>query len=404
MDITLTPAQEKAMKLTMQRYKNGEKYTVIAGYAGTGKSELLKFIKNEFLNLGIQENKICFSSFTGKATQVLAAKDNKNCMTLHKLLYDSYPLPNGGFKQVPYLTIPYDIVFVDEISMVPKFLIELLFSHKVYVICSGDPEQLEPIYKDEDNQLLKNPHIFLSEIMRQALESDIIRLSMEIRENGKIETRKTNEVQIYNKNELTEGMLIWADQILVATNSTRIKINEQTRQLLGKEKDTIENGEKVICTKNYWDILSEGNALTNGSIGTLQSVFCRELRISNFIFPASMVKNRGGSTYIPIISANFLTEDNNIFTSLYLDEKNLKHGEPFLNQKMAYILGKKVKYLLPLEFLYGYAITCHKAQGSQWNKVLIIEEKFPFGAESHRRWLYTAVTRACEKVVLIKKE
>ena len=89
-------------------------------------------------------------------------------MTLHKLLYNSIPRKGGGFMRIPKDRLDYTIVVVDEISMAPKSIINMLFRHNVYVICLGDPFQLPPIEKEEDNHLLDNPHVFLDEIMRQA--------------------------------------------------------------------------------------------------------------------------------------------------------------------------------------------------------------------------------------------
>ena len=66
------------------------------------------------------------------------------------------------------------------------------------------------------------------------------------------------------------------------------------------------------------------------------------------------------------------------------------------------MIERGIKNPLPDSFAYGYAITCHKAQGSEWDKVLVLEEKFPFDKEEHKRWLYTAVTRAAEKLVLVR--
>ena len=75
-----------------------------------------------------------------------------------------------------------------------------------------------------------------------------------------------------------------------------------------------------------------------------------------------------------------------------------------LNPKQTYMLNRQKDLLdAPYEFAYAYAITCHKAQGSEWNKVLVFEEWFPNVAEEHKRWLYTAATRASEKLVIIKK-
>ena len=88
----------------------------------------------------------------------------------------------------------------------------------------------------------------------------------------------------------------------------------------------------------------------------------------------------------------------------YLDEDMILTGEPSVDWKSAYKISKNARYrgTLPYEFLYGYAITTHRAQGSEFPKVLIIEEKFPFDEEEHARWLYTAVTRGSKKVVLVR--
>ena len=76
---------------------------------------------------------------------------------------------------------------------------------------------------------------------------------------------------------------------------------------------------------------------------------------------------------------------------------------PILNYEQQKVLKDYGEaYLVPREFAFGYAITCHKAQGSQWDNVLVLEERFPFGREEHARWLYTAVSRSSEKCVVVK--
>ena len=144
--------------------------------------------------LDVEAKKVCYATFTGKAAQVLAKKGNKNAMTLHRLLYDSVPRPGGGFTRIPKKSLDYTVVVVDEVSMAPKSIMTKLFSHNVYVICLGDPFQLPTIEKEEDNHLLDNPHIFLDEIMRQATESGIIRLTMDIRDQKPLDYIKNDEV------------------------------------------------------------------------------------------------------------------------------------------------------------------------------------------------------------------
>ena len=119
----LTKKQEEGLKIAVQRFRNGDRYTVISGYAGSGKSTLVRFIIEA---LDIDEDNVIYTSYTGKATQVLQNKGNKHTLTLHKLLYESHPRPDGTFFRRPVAGIPFKVVVVDEISMAPKTLIDLL--------------------------------------------------------------------------------------------------------------------------------------------------------------------------------------------------------------------------------------------------------------------------------------
>lgn len=387
----LTLKQEEGLKIAVERYKNKEKYTCIAGFAGTGKSTLVKFI---VAALDLPEDDVCYATFTGKAAQVLLKKGNRNVFTLHKLLYKSIPLKNGKFLKKPVDFVPYKVVIVDEVSMVPKHLIDLLFSYNIYVICLGDPFQLPPINKKEDNGLLSKPHVFLDEIMRQAMDSEIIRLSMDVRLGNKIEFSKGNEVIVDRKKTLNTGMLTWADEILVATNKTRLLINQQVRQLLGKGPMP-EDGDKIICLKNYWEIFADNDdPLVNGTIGYLCNPI--EKRVT---LPLVGLETKR----VDVLMANFRADNNAYFNWIDIDKNMILTGEKSCTWEDEYVLKRKKETadLVPLEFSYGYAITCHKAQGSEWDKVLVLEESFPHG-EDHARWLYTAITRAASRLVLIR--
>ena len=94
----LTQRQSEGLDIAIERYRHHEKCTVISGYAGTGKSTLVRFIIDALAQLGIDEDKdVCFACYTGKACQVLMNMGNKNVSTLHKLLYESIPKPTGGW-------------------------------------------------------------------------------------------------------------------------------------------------------------------------------------------------------------------------------------------------------------------------------------------------------------------
>ena len=390
--MTLTNRQEAGLKLAVARYRARKPWTCIAGYAGTGKSTLVKFI---IAALNLNADDVAYVTFTGKAASVLRHKGCPNAMTAHKLLYYSKRMPNGKFVFSPRKSLEgdYSLIVVDEISMLPNDLWELLLSHKKHIIALGDPFQIPPIDKKADNHVLDTPHVFLDEIMRQATESEIIRLTMDIRDYKVPQYHKGNEIQILQPNEVVDGMYGWADQIICATNRKRQEINNYMRQAAGRGAEP-ESGDKIICCRNCWDILdtSGENALVNGTIGTLGDFIYDTQEYPIFGFPS-----------VPILKANMTTADGD-FCDVVLDYQMLKEGKPFLTPEQSYQIYRRadLKNLEPVEFNYGYAITGHRAQGSEWDKVLVFEERFPFDREEHARWLYTSCTRSSQKLVLVR--
>ena len=391
----LTKRQEEGLKTAVARHRAGYKFTTIAGYAGTGKSTLVRYIIDA---LNVEEDRVCYCAFTGKAAEVLKKKGNKNVATLHRLLYEHIPRPAGGFFRKPKPFIDYDVIVVDEVSMAPKSLMELLFKHQVYVICLGDPFQLPPVDKDEDNHLLDNPHIFLDEIMRQAEDSEIIQLTMKIRNQEPIDYFNGNEVKIIPYSNLNTGVLQWGDQILTATNAKRQVINNQMRALQGRTGEPVD-GDKIICLRNYWEDSSlNGDALINGTIGILQNSFQTWREIPRFI--QSDIRK-----FDVLVGDLVVPETNDVYQMTEMDRQMIITGEKCCDWRLSYKLGKlRPKYgeIVPKEFTYAYAITTHKSQGSEWPNVVVLEEKFPFDKTEHARWLYTACTRASEKLVLVR--
>jgi exodeoxyribonuclease-5 len=254
--------------------------------------------------------------------------------------------------------------------------------------------------KDEDNHLLDNPHIFLDEIMRQEEDSEIIKLTMDIRAGKPLTTFKGKDVQVLNKSDLTTGMLLWADQVICATNATRIALNNQMRELQGKSGDPQE-GDKVICLKNNWDIYSDGdNPLVNGTVGYIKNKYNTFVNIPGFISSDRKSKR------LDLINAEFVSDTNENYGSINMDKQLFLTGESGLDYKTSYNMGRnwRFKTSIPEQFTYGYAITGWKSQGSEWNNVLVIEEGFPWNEEEHKKFLYTCATRAAKKLVIIKKD
>lgn len=382
----LTTKQQEGLKLAVARYKNKEPYTVIAGYAGSGKSTLVKFIIEA---LEIDPLDVAYCAFTGKAAQVLRSKGNPGALTAHKLLYDFKPRANGTFYKRPKRpgSLGYKLIVVDEVSMLPQEMWDLMLTHRIYILACGDPGQLPAI--SEGCDVLSHPHIFLDEIMRQAQESEIIRLTMDIREGKIIKPYKGKEINIVRKKDLCDGMFTWADQVICATNKTRNLYNNHFRKMkFGEIPDEPQFGEKLICLKNNWDVLSTNyDALVNGTtatIGTIRSYGWHPL-----------LEEEVRMDLVP-------DTEEGIFINTLVDWKFLLTGEPTINKEtFKYFKGEDVER--PNELTYGYVVTCHKAQGSEWPKVLVMEENFPFDPVEHRRWLYTACTRPSEKLTLVLK-
>lgn len=393
----LTNKQEEGLKVAVARFRAHEPWTCISGYAGSGKSTLVKFI---IAALDIPEDEVCYVAYTGKAATVLKQKGCTNAMTAHKLLYWSSPTATGKFIFKPRTKLEnhYQVIVVDEISMLPKSMWDLLLAHKIYILALGDPGQLPPINKDEDNHVLDTPHVFLDEIMRQAQESEIIRLSMHVREGNPIATFKADgaQVQIFTPDKIVNGMYTWADQILCATNAKRTELNNYIRSQKGFDPTKPEIGDKIISLRNHWNTLSTTGtwALTNGAIGTINNYNIEKKYLPFYI----------SQTPVDYMMTDMQLEDDDTFLQLPIDYQCFLTGAPSLTPRQSYLLGKNVNPNVPpapYEFAYAYAITTHKAQGSEWDKVLVFEESFPYNKEEHRRWLYTAVTRAKEKLVLI---
>ena len=183
--------------------------------------------------------------------------------------------------------------------------------------------------------------------------------------------------------KVSKGLLLGADIVICGLNTTRHALNQRMREMKWEDayQDKPMNGDKVICLKNQWSTLSDtADSLINGAIGTLNGV-----KIKN---------NQKLGTKM---TANFISDSNGTFDKLNMDYKLITTGEPLINKDNFRQFTKKER---PMEFSYGYAITCHKSQGSEFDRVLVYDE--PFGdSEMRRRWRYSAITRASKQLVIV---
>ena len=377
----LTNGQEKGLRIAVDRFRHGEPYTVIAGPAGSGKSSLVRFIIDA---LNIPEDKVVYIAYTGRASLVLKNKGCFNSMTAHKLLYHANENPDGTYTFIPKSRLDYNykIIVLDEASMLPNEMYQLLLSHKVHVLALGDNEQLPPV--DGDSKILDNPHVVLDEVVRQALDSPIIRLSIDVRSGKYLEYGGPKECRVMPSNKASDALLIGADQILCGKNITRHCLNERLRKIKYGERYTNKplEGDKIICLKNDWSTIgNNGESLVNGMIGTVSNIQLTD-----------------GILYKPHMIADFTSVNDGLYKELHMDYKIFTEKETTVNKDNWIMYPKNAR---AHEFDYGYAVTVHKFQGSEAEKIVVYDEWLG-DADFHRRWLYTAVTRSSKMLVVVK--
>jgi ATP-dependent exoDNAse (exonuclease V) alpha subunit len=352
-------------------------YVTLGGYAGTGKTTLIGYLRNRIFQLdnGI---KVGFAAYTGKAARVLNTKikalkalyKGDSIGTIHSLIYS--PIINSqeqivGWKQKD--KIDPDLIIIDEASMVDPFIWQHLVSYQKPIIAIGDHGQLPPI--SENFNLMQKPVLKLEQIYRQAENNPIIELSIMARTAGKIPPgRYGKTVAKYDRNNdetneiLGEMLANYNKETLILTgfNHTRQKINSHIRASLGFETPEPQSGDRVICLRN-----NHKENIFNGMLGTVISI-----------------ADKGDDRY----QAEIAMDDEPGTYSGYISKKQF-NSEP-IN------FTDKRKFVRDVDlFDFGYALTVHKAQGSQARRVILIEERFSkMDDQMWKRWLYTAVTRA----------
>jgi exodeoxyribonuclease-5 len=222
----------------------------------------------------------------------------------------------------------------------------------------GDEAQLPPI-GDAGFFTNRKPDFQLTEIHRQAMGSPVIELATRARQQQPLRRgRYGDSAVIY---EATTADLRNVDQVIVCTHRTRHRINKEMRRALGFGGPTPEAGEKVLCLKNNRRL-----SLRNGTLWTVT----RAAPLGGGFVELTVEDD--DSRAVEVVSP----EEG--FSSFYGNGADLPENP----------------------FAFGYAITCHKAQGSQWNSVLVIDESYCF-REDRWRWLYTAITRAAQRVMVV---
>jgi len=358
-DITPTDEQTKAIRLIAIWFKSKPRTPfILGGYAGVGKSTIIPFIV-DFLKL--EQHQVHFCAYTGKASLVLRKKEMLNATTIHRLVYVPYTDAEGKlkFKRNPALHTDLKLIVVDEASNVDTKLKTDLESYGIPVLYIGDCFQLPPVSKDQTNLMLK-PNFILTEVHRQAADNPIIQVAHMIRNNKYVKFGRHGDTFLRTK-KLRDEWLLNASQIICGKNDTRHYWNRQIRRTGGVYEKYPVPGDKLICLKNNNDL-----GLINGMLGNCEAFNPKTWNLT------------------------FRNDDDEVWNYLNIEP------DIFADTKIEIKYHKEID-----QFDYGYVITCHKAQGSEFDNVLVFEETLGRDEEMHRRWLYTAITRASSRLILI---
>ncbi len=372
-----SPQQDEALKAVSRWLKSGRPQIFrLFGYAGTGKTTLARHFAEGL------DGQVQFAAFTGKAAQVLRSKGAVNARTIHSLIYRPRgeeaveDESTGKTSMSPTFSLNRQspvarakLIVVDECSMVDEQLGRDLLSFGTPILVLGDPAQLPPVqgggfFTEHD------PDHLLTEIHRQAQDNPIIRLAMDVREGREFMNGDYGTAQVIGRDAVNQDIVLGADQVLVGTNRTRRRYNQRLRELKGFGVAFPQAGDKLVCLRN-----DQAKGLLNGSLWKVMTSSRETVKpgINLLVSPEEDDPDRGVAK-IKLLKSAFENPDDEV---------------PWQTKK---------RYD---DFDFGYALTVHKAQGSQWDKVVLFDESYAF-KETRQRWLYTAITRAAKQLTVVR--
>jgi exodeoxyribonuclease-5 len=367
-----TPHQDAALKAVADwlKAKPGRRGTPqvfrLFGYAGTGKTTLARHLAENV------EGPVKFAAFTGKAALVMRSRGCAGATTIHSLIYRARETDEEG----PTFDLWHDapaasakLIVIDECSMVDEELGRDLLSFGVPLLVLGDPAQLPPV-QGGGFFTAQEPDAMLTEVHRQAQDDPIVRLSMEVRAGGTLTPGIYGETEVVRRDALDPQRVLDADQVLVGRNATRRAYNIRMRERRGFEGPLPAAGDKVVCLRN-----NRRKGLFNGGLW--------------------IVKERGARK-TGILSLR-LTPDEDLGEARAKPLRVSVRPECFTGGIDEFEWVRRKNYD---EFDFGYVLTVHKAQGSQWDDVVLFDESFAF-PDGRARWLYTGITRAAKRLSIV---
>ena len=362
------------------------------GPAGTGKSFLMYWILK---GLGLSSNEYLPMAYTGAASLVMRTKGFTTAKSIHSSLYEvvevyddtnisttfGTPQKRQVFQRVQFIDPSIRLFFIDEGYMVPDNMVEDIKSFGIKIIVCGDQRQLPPI-GGKPGFLVGNHVRHLTEFMRQSLDNPIIYLSTRATKGLPIHNgRYGNNVLVIDDSEFEPAMIGYADTIICGTNRTRDKMNQYVRHLAGFTDPLPRFGERIICRNNNWQRVQAGIAMCNGLTGTVVSQ------------PDASGYNGKAFTL------NF--KPDLVDTIFYDTPVNYEYFIAPYDEKQA-LKEKYRKWMIGEMFEYSYALTCHLAQGSEYEKGIYIEEFMR--PQIQNQLNYVGITRFKKGLIYIKKK
>jgi exodeoxyribonuclease-5 len=365
-----SPQQSQALDAVSRWMKSRDKpWFYLAGYAGTGKTSLAKHFA-----AGVRRG-VLYGAYTGKAAMVMRKNDCFGASTIHSMIYDFDQSRRTGelkFRLKAKDDFSYvDLIIIDECSMVDEELAKHLLSFGIPVLVLGDPGQLPPV-GGAGFFTSNEPDFMLTEVHRQADESPIIRLATDAREGRRLEIGQYGESKVVSRYDIEQADVIDADQVLVGTNKKRSMYNRRLREIHGFKSEFPEVGDQLVCLRNDSTL-----GLFNGSLWEVIRLKPRPRGALNDSLLSFVVKSLDFDGTQPV---------------------EVRVREEFFNGDPKEIPWKEKRGTQ--EFDFGYALTVHKSQGSQWGSVCLFDESATFAAD-HGRHLYTGLTRAAEKITVV---
>jgi exodeoxyribonuclease-5 len=384
MTVTPSPEQGKVIDAIVSWYgqKKGPQEFYLAGYAGVGKSTIANIAIEEIkARYGVE--KVRTAAYTGKAASVLRKKGVEGAQTIHSLIYSPrVDEETGELRFVLSEESPAaeaELIVLDECSMVDQIMADDLRSFGKKILVMGDPGQLPPV-NGQGAFTNREPDAFLTEIHRQCADSPILELATLARLGKRLPSRfEKGAVKVLPLTKETQPLIYREDtQPICGLNRVRWVYTQRIRAIRGFGGQAPEIGERLICCRN-----NHNEGLFNGGMGTLSDIQAdHNGLIGSFRIDVQMEDMDDLNTGLLVDPYLF----NNHFNSGISQKLLVPKGEPRLD-----------------EFDWGYVITCHKAQGSSWDHVTVIDDSGAF-RDNRNAWLYTAITRAENGLTLLTRQ